>query len=58
MVNDGSSLEDFKANCGYDNTDNSLAQKAFDGCRKMLQRAKKLFTEDELNEFFRLANEF
>ena len=52
------SLEDFIAEFGYDKAERSLAQKSYDGCRKMKDRFQKLFDEAQREEFMRLANEY
>jgi len=57
-VKDGVSLEEFEKMFGYDKTDNDLSQKAYDGCRKMAERAKKLFEENQIDELIRLSNEY
>jgi len=52
------SYEEFKAEFGYDEANDSLAQKAFNGCRKQMEKAKKIFTDEELSELKRLASEY
>jgi hypothetical protein len=54
---DGASFEDFCDTFGYDKAEDRFARKAYDGCRLMVQKAKKLFSDDEIKEFIRLANE-
>ena len=56
-VMDGVSKDEFKEMAGYDKSEDSLAQKAYDGCQKMLSRAKKLFEEDQIKELLRLSQE-
>lgn len=51
------SFEDFKSQFGYDKTDDNRAQKAYNGCRKQMEKAKKMFSEDEISELIRLSNE-
>lgn len=51
------SFEDFKSQFGYDETDDNRAQKAYNGCRKQMEKAKKMFSEDEISELIRLSNE-
>jgi len=51
------SFEEFKAEFGYDETEVDLAQKAFNGCRKQMEKAKKMFTDKQLDELKRLASE-
>lgn len=56
-IQNSTSFEEFKSNCGYGETEDNLAQKAYNGCRKELDRAKKLFDENQLKELIRLVNE-
>ena len=56
-VMDGVSKDEFKEMAGYDKSEDSLAQKAYDGCRKLLSRAKKLFEENQIKELLRLSLE-
>jgi hypothetical protein len=56
-VMDGVSKDEFKEMSGYDKSEDSLAQKAYDGCQKMLSRAKKLFEERQIKELLRLSQE-
>ena len=52
------SYEGFKNSFGYDETEDNLAQKAYNGCRKQMEKAKKLFNEAQLKELCRLASEY
>lgn len=54
---DNPSYEGFKQAFGYDETEENIAQKAFNGCRKHMEQAKKLFTDAQLEELKRLAAE-
>lgn len=56
-VMDGVSKDEFKEMAGYDKSEDSLAQKAYDGCQKMLSRAKKLFEDSQIKELLRLSQE-
>lgn len=52
------SFEEFKEAFGYDETEENLAQKAYNGCRKMMDKAKKIFDDVQLEELKRLASEY
>lgn len=52
------SYEGFKTAFGYEETEENLAQKAYNGCRKQMEKAKKLFGENQLKELQRLASEY
>ena len=56
MIN-GSSFEEFCQEFGYENTEDKFARNAYDGCRKMVEKAKKLFSDEEIDELMRLSNE-
>jgi len=51
------SFEEFKSAFGYDETEVSIAQKAFNGCRAQMEKAKKIFTKKQIEELCRLASE-
>jgi len=51
------SFENFKDAFGYSNTDVDLAQRAYNGCRKQMEKAQKIFTEEQIKELVRLASE-
>lgn len=55
---DNPSFDEFKSAFGYDETEVDLAQKAYNGCRKMMDKAKKLFDDAQLDELKRLASEY
>ena len=57
-VMDGISKEEFIEISGYDKTEDSTAQKAYEGCQKMLERAKKLFKDNQIKELLRLSQEY
>lgn len=52
------SFEEFKETFGYSETDADLAQKAYNGCRKMVEKAKKIFSDAQIEELKRLASEY
>lgn len=52
------SYEEFKSEFGYNEANDSVAQKAYNGCRKQMEKAKKVFTDEELSELKRLASEY
>ena len=52
------SFEEFKETFGYDETEVDLAQKAYNGCRKMVEKAKKIFDSAQIDELKRLASEY
>lgn len=52
------SFEEFKEAFGYDETEVDLAQKAYNGCRKMVEKAKKIFDGPQIEELKRLASEY
>lgn len=52
------SYEEFKDAFGYGETEENLAQKAFNGCRKMMEKAKTMFDDGQLEELKRLAAEY
>lgn len=56
-IEEAPSFEEFKNLFGYGETDEQLAQKSFNGCRKQLDKAKKMFTEPQLKELKRLATD-
>lgn len=57
-VMDGVSKDEFTEVSGYDKSEDSLAQKAYEGCQKMLERAKKLFEDNQIKELLRLSQEY
>lgn len=50
--------EEFIEISGYDKTEDSTSQKAYEGCQKMLERAKKLFKDNQIKELLRLSQEY
>ena len=52
------SYEGFKSAFGYEETEENLAQKAYNGCRKQMEKARKLFDDGQLKELRRLASEY
>ena len=57
-VMDGISKEEFIEISGYDKTEDSTSQKAYEGCQKMLERAKKFFKDNQIKELLRLSQEY
>lgn len=49
--------EGFKSAFGYGETEENLAQKAYNGCGKQVEKAVKPFNEEQLKELRRLASE-
>lgn len=55
--NSTATIEDFIETFGYDKTEKSVAQKAFEGCKKQMERVKKMFSKEELDVLMNLAAE-
>lgn len=51
------SFEDFKTSFGYDETNSSVAEKAYNGCRKHMERLNKLYTPEELEQLYSITDE-
>ena len=56
-IEDSMSYQDFKSQF-YDQTEEDIAQRAFNGCRKQAEKAKKLFDENQIKELIRLSSEY
>ena len=56
-IEDSMSYQDFKSQF-YNQTEENIAQKAFNGCRKQAEKAKKLFDENQIKELIRLSSEY
>lgn len=57
-VDDNLTEEQFKEIFGYDETESNLAHKAYQGCKKMVERARKLFDEEQIEKLIQLSNEY
>lgn len=47
-VKNGSSLEEFVKTFGYEKAEKSKSQKMYDGCRKLYDTIKKMYSDDEI----------
>jgi len=56
-VKDGQSLEEFIRAFGYDLSEKPIAQRNYDGCRKLYDRCRKMFDEKQIDELIRLSND-
>lgn len=50
--------DEFTNAFGYDEAEEALARKAYNGCRKTYASAIQMFNSDQINELVRLASEF
>lgn len=50
--------EEFTEAFGYDEAEEALARKAYNGCRKTYASAIRMFDKDQVKELVRLANEY
>lgn len=55
---EGPSYEEFVRNFGYDQADEKFARRAFDGCRKQVEKARKIFDDKQIEELKRLSSEY
>ena len=51
------SLDEFRTRFGYEDSDVEIAQKSYDGFRKLVEDAMRMFPEGEYDELVRLGNQ-